>query len=79
MRAEWDVSIRRACGVVEMDTSTYHYKSRRPGQAHLEQRIKEIGIRKVLGASVGAIVTMISKDFLRIVAIAAVISFPVAW
>jgi putative transposase len=42
MRGEWDVSIRRACGVVEMDTSTYHYKSRRPGQAHLEQRIREI-------------------------------------
>ena len=42
MRGEWDVSIRRACGVFEMDTSTYHYKSRRPGQAHLEQRIREI-------------------------------------
>jgi putative transposase len=38
MRGEWNVSIRRACGVFEMDTSTYHYKSRRPGQAHLEQR-----------------------------------------
>jgi putative transposase len=42
MRGEWDVSIRRACGVFEIDTSTYHYKSRRPGQAHLEQRIREI-------------------------------------
>jgi putative transposase len=42
MRGEWDISIRRACGVFEMDTSTYHYKSRRPGQAHLEQRIREI-------------------------------------
>jgi putative transposase len=39
---EWDVSIRRACRVLEVDTSTYHYKSRRPGQAGLEQRIKEI-------------------------------------
>ena len=39
---EWDVSIRRACRVLEIDTSTYHYKSRRPGQAGLEQRIKEI-------------------------------------
>ena len=39
---EWDVSIRRACRVLEVDTSTYHYKSRRPGQADLEQRIKEI-------------------------------------
>ena len=42
MRREWDISIRRACGVFEMDTSTYHYKSRRPGQAELESRIKEI-------------------------------------
>ena len=42
MRCEWDVSIRRACRVFEIDTSTYHYKSRRPGQAHLEQRIREI-------------------------------------
>jgi len=32
----------RACWVVEVDTSTYHYKSRRPGQASLEYRIKEI-------------------------------------
>jgi putative transposase len=39
---EWDVSIRRACRVLEMDTSTYHYKSRRRGQADLERRIKEI-------------------------------------
>ena len=39
---QWDVSIRRACRVLEMDTSTYHYKSRRPGQAGLEQRIREI-------------------------------------
>jgi putative transposase len=39
---EWDVSIRRACRVLEVDTSTYHYKSRRPGQASLEARIKEI-------------------------------------
>ncbi|MCW3091923.1 MAG: FtsX-like permease family protein [Ferruginibacter sp.] len=44
-----------------------------------EQRIKEIGVRKVLGASVGSIVTMLSKDFLRLVLIAAVIAFPVAW
>jgi putative ABC transport system permease protein len=44
-----------------------------------EQRIKEIGIRKVLGASVGSIVTMLSKDFLRLVLIASVIALPVAW
>ena len=42
MRAEWSVSIRRACRVIELDTSTYHYKSRRPGQASLELRIREI-------------------------------------
>jgi putative transposase len=39
---EWDVSIRRACGVVEVDLSTYHYRSRRPDQTGLEARIKEI-------------------------------------
>jgi hypothetical protein len=33
MLGEWDVSIRRACRVLEVDTSTYHYKSRRRGQA----------------------------------------------
>jgi putative ABC transport system permease protein len=44
-----------------------------------EQRKKEIGIRKVLGASVGTIVQMLSKDFLKLVAIAACISFPIAW
>lgn len=42
MRGEWDVSIRRACRVFLCDTSTYHYKSRRAGQAELEHRIKEI-------------------------------------
>ena len=40
--SEWAVSIRRACRVLAVDTSTYHYKSRRRGQADLEQRIKEI-------------------------------------
>jgi putative ABC transport system permease protein len=44
-----------------------------------EQRIKEIGIRKVLGASVRGIVMMLSKDFLKLVMIASVIAFPVAW
>lgn len=43
------------------------------------QRVKEIGVRKVLGASVGNIVTLISKDFLWLVLIAAVIAVPVAW
>jgi putative ABC transport system permease protein len=44
-----------------------------------EQRTKEIGIRKVLGANVAHIVGMISKDFLKLVLIASVIAFPVAW
>ncbi len=45
----------------------------------ISQRMKEIGIRKVLGASVGQIVAMMSKDFLKLVVIAAIIAFPVAW
>ena len=45
----------------------------------ITQRVKEIGVRKVLGASTGSIVTLISKDFLLLVVIAAIIAFPVAW
>ena len=44
-----------------------------------EQRIREIGIRKVLGASVSGIVTMLSKDFIKLVLIASVLAIPVAW
>ncbi|MEP6712337.1 MAG: ABC transporter permease [Ferruginibacter sp.] len=44
-----------------------------------EQRIKEIGVRKVLGASVGNITSMLSKDFVKLVLIAAVFAFPIAW
>jgi len=44
-----------------------------------EQRIKEIGIRKVLGASVVNLVGMLSKDFLKLVIVSALIAFPVAW
>jgi putative ABC transport system permease protein len=44
-----------------------------------EQRTKEIGIRKVLGASVRSVVLMLSKDFSRLVLIAFVISSPLAW
>jgi len=42
-------------------------------------RIKEIGIRKVLGASVGNITAMLSKDFLVLVAVSLLIASPVAW
>jgi putative ABC transport system permease protein len=45
----------------------------------ITQRVKEIGIRKVLGASIPQIVAELSKDFLILVLIAAVIAFPVAW
>ena len=44
-----------------------------------EQRTKEIGVRKVLGAGVATIVTMLSKEFVRLVFIATLIGFPVAW
>lgn len=44
-----------------------------------EQRTKEIGVRKVLGASVASIVTLLSKDFLKLVLIAIVIASPLAW
>ncbi|MBK0379175.1 ABC transporter permease [Mucilaginibacter segetis] len=44
-----------------------------------ESRTKEIGIRKVLGASVQNVVTLLSKDFIKLVGIAVIISFPVAW
>ncbi len=45
----------------------------------ITQRVKEIGVRKVLGANVGSIVALLSKDFLKLVMIAAIIAFPVAW
>ncbi|RIV17349.1 ABC transporter permease [Fibrisoma montanum] len=44
-----------------------------------EQRTKEIGVRKVLGASVTSIVTLLSKDFMKLVFIAIVLATPLAW
>ena len=44
-----------------------------------EQRVKEIGIRKVLGASAGNIAGMLSKDFLTLILISAALAFPLAW
>ncbi|MEM9848346.1 MAG: FtsX-like permease family protein, partial [Bacteroidota bacterium] len=44
-----------------------------------EMRVKEIGIRKVLGASVTGIVTLLSKDFIQLVGIAFVIATPLAY
>lgn len=44
-----------------------------------EQRTKEIGVRKVLGASVAGIVGLLSKDFLKLVVMAIVLASPIAW
>ena len=41
MRAGWKVSVRRACRVLRFDPKSYRYRSRRPGQAALEDRIKD--------------------------------------
>ncbi|MET7258977.1 ABC transporter permease [Dyadobacter fermentans] len=44
-----------------------------------EQRTKEIGVRKVLGASVGSVVALLSRDFLKPVVLAIVVASPIAW
>ncbi len=44
-----------------------------------ERRTKEIGIRKVLGANVSNIITLLSKDFVKLVIIAVIFAFPIAW
>ncbi len=44
-----------------------------------ERRIKEIGVRKVLGASMSSIVALLSKHFIKLVLIANAIAWPMAW
>jgi putative ABC transport system permease protein len=44
-----------------------------------EQRTKEIGVRKVLGASMNNIVSMLSRDFLRLVLLSAIFAIPLSW
>lgn len=45
----------------------------------VRKRIKEIGVRKVLGASVSSIVMLLSRDIIKLVVIANIIAFPIAW
>jgi putative ABC transport system permease protein len=51
------------------------------GLAHLaaQRRIKEIGVRKVLGATVASIASLLTKDFLKLVVISLVVASPAAW
>lgn len=44
-----------------------------------ENRIKEIGVRKVLGASVSGIIALLSKDFVTLVIISLIVASPIAW
>jgi putative ABC transport system permease protein len=44
-----------------------------------EQRTKEIGVRKVIGASVNSLILLVSKEFLLLVSIGILIAFPAAW
>ena len=44
-----------------------------------ERRTKEIGVRKVLGASVSGIALLVSKDFFKLVAVSCIVAFPIAW
>jgi putative ABC transport system permease protein len=45
----------------------------------VERRTKEIGVRKVLGASIFSVATLLSKDFLKLILMANLIAWPVAW
>jgi len=76
MRGDWDVSIRRASRVFLVDTSTYHYKSRRPGQAALEQRIKEICQTRVPAVQCGVTILNSNIDFRKLRIIARQIELP---
>src|SRR6185436_3751653 len=44
-----------------------------------EQRTKEIGVRKVIGASVNSLVVLVSKEFFLLVSIGTLVAYPVAW
>ena len=44
-----------------------------------ERRTKEIGIRKVLGASISGVATLLSKDFMKLVSVSCILAFPIAW
>jgi putative ABC transport system permease protein len=46
---------------------------------HVKQRTKEIGIRKVMGASASGLTILLSKDFVKLIAISVVIASPIAW
>ena len=46
---------------------------------HCQQRIKEIGIRKVLGATISSILVLVSKDFLKLILLALIVATPLAW
>jgi putative ABC transport system permease protein len=45
----------------------------------MQQRVKEVGIRKVLGASVSGITALLAKDFIGLIALSFIVAFPVAW
>jgi putative ABC transport system permease protein len=45
----------------------------------MQQRVKEVGIRKVLGASVSGIMALLAKDFIGLIALSFIVAFPVAW